>query len=85
MQAAQEQLDISERQACRYLQANRRMIRYVRIAKALDERDLGYLTGIAGEPIHKNNVGSIMPRNRSQDASRARCAHLVPSGGLTRE
>ena len=33
MQAAREKLDISERQACRYLEANRRMIRYVRIAK----------------------------------------------------
>ena len=33
MQAARTQLDISERQACRYLQANRRMIRYVRIPK----------------------------------------------------
>ncbi len=33
MQAAREQLDISERQACRYLQANRRMIRYIRMSK----------------------------------------------------
>ena len=33
MQAAREQLDISERQACRYFKANRRMVRYVRIAK----------------------------------------------------
>jgi putative transposase len=33
VQAAREQLDISERQACRYVQANRRMIRYVRIPK----------------------------------------------------
>lgn len=33
MQAAREQLDITERQACRYVQANRRMIRYVRIPK----------------------------------------------------
>ncbi len=33
MQAAREQLDISERQACRYAQANRRMIRYVRMLK----------------------------------------------------
>ena len=33
VQAAQEQLDISERQACRCVRANRRMIRYVRIPK----------------------------------------------------
>ena len=33
MQAAREQLDISERRACRYVEANRRMIRYVRIPK----------------------------------------------------
>jgi putative transposase len=33
VQAAQDQFDISERQACRYLRVNRRMIRYVRIAK----------------------------------------------------
>jgi len=33
VQAAQEQLDISERQACRYVRANRRMIRYVSIPK----------------------------------------------------
>ena len=31
--AAWAALDISERQACRYVQANRRMIRYVRIPK----------------------------------------------------
>jgi putative transposase len=30
VQAARKQLDISERQACRYVQANRRMIRYAR-------------------------------------------------------
>jgi putative transposase len=33
VQAAREQLDISERQACRYLNVNRRMVRYVRIPK----------------------------------------------------
>jgi putative transposase len=33
VQAVREQLDISERQACRYLRINRRMIRYVRIPK----------------------------------------------------
>ena len=33
MQAARDQFDISERQACRYLRVNRRMVRYVRIAK----------------------------------------------------
>ncbi|MGB9650287.1 MAG: IS3 family transposase, partial [Candidatus Cybelea sp.] len=33
VQAAREQLDISERQACRYVRANRRMIRYARIPK----------------------------------------------------
>ena len=33
VQAARDQFDISERQACRYLRVNRRMIRYVRIAK----------------------------------------------------
>ena len=33
MQAAREQLDVTERQACRYVGANRRMIRYVRIPK----------------------------------------------------
>jgi putative transposase len=33
VQAAREQLDISERQACRYVGAARRMVRYVRMAK----------------------------------------------------
>jgi putative transposase len=33
VQVARGQLDISERQACRYLGVNRRMIRYVRVAK----------------------------------------------------
>jgi putative transposase len=33
VQAARDQFDISERQACRYLRVNRRMVRYVRIAK----------------------------------------------------
>lgn len=33
MQAARQQLDISERQACRYVQANRRMIRYASLPK----------------------------------------------------
>jgi putative transposase len=33
VQAVREQFDISERQACRYLRINRRMIRYVRIVK----------------------------------------------------
>ncbi len=33
VQAARDQFDISERQACRYLCVNRRMVRYVRIAK----------------------------------------------------
>ena len=33
VQAARKQLDVSERQACRYLQANRRMIRYVHLPK----------------------------------------------------
>ena len=33
VQAARKQLDISERQACRFVQANRRMIRYVRLLK----------------------------------------------------
>ena len=33
MQAAREQFDISERQACRYLRVNRRMVRYVPIDK----------------------------------------------------
>ena len=33
MQAARDQFGISERQACRYLRVNRRMVRYVRIAK----------------------------------------------------
>ena len=33
MQAARDQFDISERQACRYLRVNSRMVRYVRIAK----------------------------------------------------
>jgi hypothetical protein len=33
VQAVRDQLDISERQACRYVQANRRMVRYIRIPK----------------------------------------------------
>ena len=33
MQAARDQFDISERQACRYLRVNRRMVRFVWIAK----------------------------------------------------
>jgi len=33
VQAVRERLDISERQACRYLNVNRRMVRYVRIPK----------------------------------------------------
>ena len=33
MQATRKQLDISERQACRYLGVNRRMVRYVRVVK----------------------------------------------------
>jgi putative transposase len=33
VQAVRDELDISERQACRYVNANRRMVRYVRIPK----------------------------------------------------
>ena len=33
MQAARDQFGISERQACRYLRVNRRMVRYIRIVK----------------------------------------------------
>lgn len=33
VQAIREKLDISERRACRYVRANRRMIRYIRISK----------------------------------------------------
>ena len=33
VQAIREKLDISERRACRYVRANRRMIRYIRIPK----------------------------------------------------
>ena len=33
MQAAKDQFGISERQACRYLRVNRRMVRYIRVVK----------------------------------------------------
>ena len=33
MQEARDQFGISERQACRYLRVNRRMVRYIRIVK----------------------------------------------------
>jgi putative transposase len=48
VQAARDQFDISERQACRYLRVNRRMIRYVRIVKN-DAELRARLEGLAAE------------------------------------
>ena len=41
MQAARDQFGISERQACRYLRVNRRMVRYIRIVKS-ERRRFGF-------------------------------------------
>lgn len=48
MQAARDQFDISERQACRFLRINRRMIRYVRVEKN-DAELRGRLEELAAE------------------------------------
>jgi putative transposase len=74
VQAPQEQLDISERQACRYIRANRRMIRYVRIPNddvplrtrleelAAERRRFGYrrLAGLLRRDGWKVNIKRVL-------------------------